>query len=652
MRATFRLVAAATLLLALVQVQAKKAGEGAVLADGYPPITEEERVLAEVSFARGAPAVVLQDVVQHRWDRIPGLEHLYTRIDHHRRLKILTQAGVEQFADYTYFGMAGDEEIQKILARTVLPDGQEVKAQVFKDWKEGKHASVRVVFAQVQPGAILDLRMTSSVPFLFSTRIPIQGTLPTLHARYVTVPPPNIDLIHVVATGIPRDRVDVRPFHNAFGTGSAYVVENIPAFDSEPFLPPMDDATMSFSLVFKYQSDSPGWASTWAAWAKEQKTGWDNWTHGQALQAKELARSATEGKTRALDKADAIRRAVQDRVRTSYLEGELDFFSPEQRAPDMVLSTGRGSIADVAGLQVTMLRAVGLSACLVPSRRRTSGRLDPDIPMPMLLDDMLVRVDTEQGPVYYNPSADLPVSVLPSYSRGVVAIPLDSLPQPVVKMPELRPEENRVARTSEAELLADGTVRGKTTEVYEGVAANAARGALRDLDDSKRKERLEEDLRRHMPGCTLASWSMQESPALSIRRAWEAPGLASHAGKRLLLDLNLHERVDPAAFTLETRVAPVDFGEVYEHLDTVVLWVPDGAGEVTLPEPVKLSLGSAERPNATYSLSYAREDGRVVMRRALRLGRQTFNPEDWPRLRSWFRQIVAAEEEPIAVNLP
>jgi len=653
MRIHRRLIPCTVLVLAISHALAKKAGEGAVLADGYPPITDEEKALTEVPFAKGAPAVVLQDVLQHRWDIIQGLATLYTRIDHHRRLKILSQAGVELFADYTYFGMAGDEEIQKVLARTVLPDGSEIKAQVFKDWKEGKHASVRVTFAQVQPGAILDLRMTSSVPFGFSARVPVQGPLPTMHARYVTIPPQIRDLVSVVATGIPRDRIEVRPFHTAFGNGTAFVVEDIPALGSEPFLPPLEDARMSFSMVFNYHEQDASWASTWAAWAELQKRAWDAWTHGQASQAKELARAVAEGKTRSLEKAEAIRVAVQERVRTTFLNQDLDFFAPEQRAPDLVLSTGRGSIADVAGLQVTMLRSVGLRACIVPTRRRDSGRLDPDIPMPILLDDMLLRLETEQGAVYYNPVADLPVGTLPWYDRGVVAIPLDGLPGPVVRIPDFGPEENLRLGSTDAELLADGTVRGRTTETFCDIAAHRQRGLLGELDEVKRGEWLTNDLRRSMPGGSLKSWAAEEKGAtFVIRREWEAQGLASLAGKRLLLPMNLNHRIDPGPFALETRVAPVDLGEAYEERDTVVLALPQAIGDVVLPPARKFHLGPVESPEAAYAASYERQGDRIVLQRTLTVGRRTFEAADWPRLRSWFLQIVAAEEEPIAVTLP
>jgi hypothetical protein len=184
------------------------------------------------------------------------------------------------------------------------------------------------------------------------------------------------------------------------------------------------------------------------------------------------------------------------------------------------------------------------------------------------------------------------------------------------------------------------------------------RGELRDLDETKRKERLEADLRRLMPGCTLGSWSVEDGSQeagvaqLVVKRAWEAPGLGSVAGQRLLVNLNLSERVDPGDFAADTRLAPVDFGEVFEHSSVFTLTLPEGFGEVTLPTPVSLGLGEEASPQAVYSLQHQRIGGTVVAKRQLSVARRTFDAVAWPGLRAWFQQIVAAEEQPVAVLLP
>jgi hypothetical protein len=646
--------------MTVLPASAKKAGGGAVLADGFPAITEEERALSEVPFAKGAPAVVLQDVLQHRWDRVSG-DVYYTRIDMHRRVKILTQAGVERASDWSYAG-AGDLEVQKVLARTVLPDGKTtLDAEVFKDWKEAKHVNVRVAFKQVQPGAILDLRVTMSVPHAFNARVPLQGPLPVMHARYVLIPPPgSANFLDVAATNIPRERLQVVPFRTAYGAGSAYVLEDVPALGSEPYLPPLDDAGMSLSVIWKSLGEgvSSGWTSTWAAWRDDQKEFWDAWTHGQALEAKALARAATEGKTTVSEKAEAVRKAVHEKVRTTYLEDELDFYLPEHRAPDVVLSTGWGTCADVAGLHATMLRSVGVDADLVATRRRDVGSLDEKIPMPLLLDAMLLRVRTEKGEVFYNPTADLPVGTLPWENRGVLAIPIDASAQALVAIPDFRPAENRRVRTVKATLRPDGTLAGETTETYYGVAATRMRGRLRDLDETKRRERVEADLRRGLPGCAMSAWSVEDGdPAggarsLVIKRAWEVSGLATVAGKRLLLNPILAERQDPASWAAESRTAPIDFGEVFDHTDTLSITLPDAFTEVTLPQPANLQLGQSGAVQAAYTLQHQRVGRMLVVKRHLTVGQHRFDAAAWPTLRDWFRKIVAAEEQPVAVLLP
>jgi hypothetical protein len=190
------------------------------------------------------------------------------------------------------------------------------------------------------------------------------------------------------------------------------------------------------------------------------------------------------------------------------------------------------------------------------------------------------------------------------------------------------------------------------------MAANRMRGELRDLDEPKRKERIEAELRLYMPGCSVGTWSVDDGTefggvlSLVVKRAWEAPSLASSAGKRLLLNLNLHERIDAGSFAAESRLAPVDMGEVYDHVDTLSVILPEGFTDATLPSPVSLRLGEAGSPQAAYSLQHQRVGRTVVLKRQLTVGQRSFDAAAWPALRAWFRQIVAAEDEPVAVLLP
>ena len=119
-RSLTALAAAAFTAVAIPAAAAEKApprrkAADLVLQDKYPPITPEQKALTEVPWAKGAPAVVLLSAEQHEY--VEAGDQVTERIHTYRRVKILTQAGVEEYAD---FGrkLYGDWRIQKIEART------------------------------------------------------------------------------------------------------------------------------------------------------------------------------------------------------------------------------------------------------------------------------------------------------------------------------------------------------------------------------------------------------------------------------------------------------------------------------------------------------------------------------------------------------
>lgn len=361
-----------------------------------------------------------------------------------------------------------------------------------------------------------------------------------------------------------------------------------------------------------------------------------------------LAKQLTEGQNTPTQKAEAIRRELQKRIRVDHLDD-----APRNDSADETLTKGSGNSADVAGTAVAMLRATGVEATLAAIRRRSRGSMPANLPIPVLFDDLLVKIPGADAPVFFSPASRIAVGNLPSECRGILAAPFESKVAQPVSVPDFTSVENRVVRTAEVTVDGTGTLRGEGTLVYQGVAGEPWRRRLADADAESRKDEVRDALRRFMPGTQVTSLEVvaldDDAKDLTIKVAWETEGYASVAGKRLLLNPNLFSRVDAAAWAPAERKLSIDLDGAFEQADTIVIKLPEGAKDVTLPAPSSMGAG----PVGAYKAYAEKGQGTVTVKRTMRLDVYDF-PEtrSYNGLRRWFGDIASADDKPIVIALP
>lgn len=636
------------LALATTAATAKKKSKTGdlLLQPGFPPISDEQRTLTEVPFAKGAPAVVLLDAEQDEWDQ--GLK--FRRVDRYRRIKILTPDGVETYGDFS-ITMLGDWRVKKVEARTILPDGTVIDAgdSVFREKSDTGRQEIRVAFPQVQPGAILDLYLLYhgspwTVPFWR-----VQQELPVLESRYVMKPPRGLRFRQVPFRMPPESG---EPQTAQYGAGlRAYVwrFDDVEPLPREFHAPPVDEIAAKLILILESYKDDLQYipiATDWKSFIEDRREYWEDWLgkgHGQALA---LAREVVPAEGTPLQKAEAIRQAVRDRVRVDYL---WDF--PVYDNADQVLENGSGASADLAGLCAAMLRSVGVAADLVAIRRRDEGVIFREIPIPGMLDDMLVRVPGPSGPAYFSPAAELPAGRLPWDCTGLLAVPYAKGADGPVVIENLEAGDNRVERTARASVTAEGALEGHSEHRFHGVAAESLRRSLRNMDADARRERIRQRLGRFMPGVELVSAGIENleivEQDLVITCEWRVPGYATRAGSRLIVNPNLFARVSAEEWAAQRRTFPVYLERPYERIDRITLELPEAVTAVEAPEKTDLDAG----PAGFYRASAQQDAKTLRLDRHLRVNLYTFDAKEYPQLRSWFTSMAEADDRPAVLKL-
>lgn len=615
--------------------------------DGFPKISEAEMALTEVPFAPGAPAVLLLNAEQNQWEEINRI-----RMNYFRRLKILTEDGIEDYADFEY-NLQGGWRIKKAEARTVLPDGTVVDASdgVFIERSKSTGIQeIRVAFPQAQVGAILDLHITLTVDSYSITPWYFQSELPTVRSDLVLIPPIGLRF-RTAFFAISKDDVKQTEINAAGGRrATVFTVADMAPLPRVANRPPLSEVSARLLIIVDSYKDANQYvalASDWKSYI-ELRAGWaDDWMKGKHAAAYELAREVAPVEGTPVEKADAIVRTLRERVRSEYIsDGYI------HDSADEVLEAGFDNSGGIARTAATMLKAVGVDADLVQIRRRSTGSVPSQIPIPSMYNDMLLRIQDGSSDVYIAPATDFPVGKLPWDCRGIMAVVLDEELETPLTIPDFPASQNRVFRVTKATLESDGRLSAETTATFYGVAAERWRRWLVDADEDTRHDRIENFLQAKIGGLQMSSFEILEmdnpEKPLKVKCAWEADGYVSGAGNRMILNPNLFDRVEADDWPDEPRTVAVDLDMAYQTQDKLVLTLPEGVGDVKVPDPITLNAGEA----GSYTTKYGRMGKRLVAERNMRLEMFRYGPTAYPDLRGWFTEIAASDDSKVLVSMP
>jgi len=634
-------------LLALSAADAKKKkGHGVPLPDGFPPVLEEELAVTSVPGAGSAPAIVLLEALQNQWEGFS-----FVRVHYYRRVKITGQEGVERYGDFVY-QLYGDWRVRAVEARTVLPGGEEIDAGegVFHERSTDSYHTIRVAWPQVRVGAILDLHISMSADAVVIPPWVLQGDLPVLCSKFVIIPPPGLKY-RAAAFNMPDERVKPESFNVGQGRAHVWSFENLAPLPDEPNQPARTDVSQTLIVIpqeFRDQLSGTGLALArdWKSWSYWGRENFESWVERGAGDVSKLARDVAGGLATPEEKAEAIRVALRERVQADYL-GTGRYHD----SPDEMLADGAGTTGEVAAAALAMLQAVGVDGELMALRLRTSGALPREFPIPSLFDDLIVRFRSGAKESYFCPSADLPAGTLPWNRRGVLALPYDGKAEAPVEIADFSAAENRRMREVSARIDAEGRLAGESTFRCSGISAERWRNRLRDLEPDERKDEVEERLQRWMPGLVLGELEIENldhgTEELKIVSRWEVPGYGTRAGKRLLVNLHLFDRVATDDWAADERSTLIDLGERYAARDVVTLELPPGALRVDLPDKAIYNAG----PVGIYKAVYRQQGNQLTAERQMRLDRYWFPVESYAGLRRWFTDIAAADDDAVAIEM-
>lgn len=619
--------------------------------DSWLPVTEQEKSIKDVPGNPGADAIQLfygQDIDDNSENNNAEWDYI--------RLKVLTDKGKDR-ADI-HIVVPGGFHVRELKARTIHPDGSivEFTGKPFEDvMVKGaglNYQRVNFTFPEVTVGSIIEYRYKMDYPpnLLPGHVWEIQHDLYTLKEKFKLR----------AYTGAIEDVKGMTGISATYNLppglklqkkseGWELALDNMPAFQPEPFMPPADPYI--YRVTFHYGQHSLAeaqkfWQSTGL---KLYQTSED--FIGNHKEIREAAAQAIgtendpEKKLRKLyGRIQQVRNLSYERARTEAEEKKEDLKTNTNVVE--VLERGYGTSSDIAQLFTAMARSAGFDASVVRSSNRSETSFDPNLLEDWQLAAPIVMVNIPGKQFLLDPGTRFcPFGYLRWYRTATQALVLTRNGGVMVNVPLASQGNAILERLADAAIDSNGTLKGEITVRYSGYRAMEQRIAALETDEPGRKKRLEEQLRGWLPEGSVVElkeakpWESSEEP-LEAHFTVTVPSYASVAGKRLLAPSYLFRTSQKEAFAQQERKYPVYFNYAFAEIDNVKLKIPSGFKIENAPQQQDASL-----PYARYQNLVKVDGEQISTRRALLLGMNFFPMEKYQELKDFFSKVESGDEQ-------
>ena len=271
-----------------------------------------------------------------------------------------------------------------------------------------------------------------------------------------------------------------------------------------------------------------------------------------------------------------------------------------------------GDCKDKTTLLISMLQVAGIHAVYMPVDT-SRGFVDPDTPslygnhmitaieVPADVQDPRLKaiVKAKDGKRYliFDPTNErVPVGSLPEYEQGSYGILASGASSQIIALPVLPPDANPNERKGSFILASDGSLTGSVDSVRSGSGGGELRNILKYRDEKERREKLETDIARDVPGVVLNSFQIVQPPALDepieIHYKLTAAQYAHQAGSLFLV----RPRVVGSyarPFDDKPRIYPINLETTGRWHDSFDIALPAGYMVDETPDPVNLDFDFA-----------------------------------------------------------
>jgi len=497
--------------------------------------------------------------------------------------------------------------------------------------------------------------VTESRSFFSQSLWYFQENLPVLQSRFQLMLPAGW-----TASSVTFNHAKIDPA--ASGSNYTWELRDLPFIEDEPSDPSVSNLAPRVAINYSPAASSQGagtrnfasWTdvSRWYSELSDPQVTLDDSLAGKAREL--TANAKTE-----LERIQIIGRYVQN---LQYISIQIGVGRYRPHSATEVFAKSYGDCKDKANLMRAMLKAIKIEAypVLIFSGDPTYVREDWASPRQFNHCIIAIRVSdetksptiVEHAPlgrllIFDATDDDTPVGDLPNHEQGSFALIAAGDKGALLRMPSTPPESNRLERSAEVNLAADGSINATIKERSIGQSAVSERNMFRRHSRPEYTKLIERWITQGASGAKVSKVDPSDNSAngnFALDVEFTASAYAQLMQDRLLVfKPAIVSRLDWLQLTAASRKNPVVLNS-HAYTETVRVKLPEGFNVDEMPDAVKL-----EASFGSYASTYDVKDGHLVFTRTLTQRAATIPANQYSAVRNFFERIRAAEESPVVL---
>ncbi len=630
-------------------------------ADEPPAWLKQAAAMSVLAYSKDVHAVVLHDEARKTVDNDGKIVTVSWQA-----IRILAREGRDQAKARESYN-TGSGKIKEMRAWLIRPTG-EIKSYGKKETMDialaendvYNDAREKLISAKddADAGCVFGYEIITEEREVFSQFVwYFQGFKPVILSRITLALPQGW-----YAKSVPFNRDKIEPVVN--GSTFTWEMRNLPAFEEEPASPGIGGLVASLAITIFPGEGKATPLKTFASWKDVSRYNSElsdpqaGFNEPMAAKAREL----TAGAKTEYERIRVIGRYAQN---VNYISIQIGIgrgggYRPHAAAD--VFNKNYGDCKDKANLMRAMLKSLGIESYPVAIYSGDPNHVRQEWPSPQQFNHCIIAVkvsdETNAATIIKHSSLgrllifdptdeDTPVGDLPDHEQGSYALIIAGSAGELMKMPVTPPEANRLERTIEAELSADGALIATIREQSFGQAAVEERRGFKSGARPQYNKQVERWITATAPGASVSKIEPADNARdgqFTLDVEFKSPAYAqSMRGKLLVFKPAIVSRRSSVFLTNKERKHPVVL-ESKAYTETVKIKLPAGFEVDETPDAAELT-----QPFGSYSVSYEVKDGSLIFKRSLVLKAMMIPAEQYAAIRAFFERIRAAEQSPVVL---
>jgi hypothetical protein len=521
----------------------------------------------------------------------------------YRRIKVFTPEG-RSWAEVSLPFVRNQEEIEDLMARTVLPDGREIvldEDQVHES-ESVKTEELRIMqksfsLPGVTDGSIIEYRYRKRGT-TFNNQWKIQKDIPLLKTEVIWKFITRINDFYLRAV---YSKLGIQPNYLSLNLPVPWKVELFPSKEDPQELHFMLDAI-------------PGFKSEPYTLADEILKAQMMCYYGKGNSAAEFWKGESEDRQKEIDKFNDDHDPLQDIIKefetvkgksqrllaaytwvTSHIKNVNTFADDKKLKPNKFLSDvidhGYGTTEEINLLFYALVQEMNYETQMVYLVDNRDGRFIKAAKY-WQFDCSAVYVDGDGGAVwFYAPGYRfMPPGLVPWYTEGTEGLFIGNKTGEIFIVPASPAAANCIERKITLRMDSTLAMHGFVREETAGQAARSVRMKLADTEGNAREERIRKNLNGLCPHAEVDSvtWAGVDSLGTTcvLSGSVSIPPLEMLSAKKTLLHPFIIMATEKSPFTAKKRTFPIVMDYAWTKTERIAIELSTGWTVESLPKPI------------------------------------------------------------------